>query len=53
MFDEFIDEIVKKKQISKYNDYNYQEKKIKEQISKLEEELSDIEQKRKIVNLQF
>ena len=47
MFDEFIDEIVKKKQISKYNDYNYQEKKIKEQISKLEEELSDIEQKKK------
>lgn len=47
MFDEFIDEIVKKKQISKYNDYNYQEKKIKEQISKLEKELSDIEQIKK------
>ena len=47
MFDEFIDEIVKKKQISKYNDYNYQVKKIKEQISKLEEELSDIEQIKK------
>ena len=47
MFDEFIDEVVKKKQISKYNDYNYQEKKIKEQISKLEKELSDIEQIKK------
>ena len=47
MFDEFIDEAVKKKQISKYNDYNFEEKKIKEQIRKLEKELSNIEQIKK------
>ena len=47
MFDEFIDEIVKKKQISKYNDYNNEEKKIKEKIRKLKDELANIEQVKK------